>query len=218
MAYIYCITNKINGKQYIGKTEFTIEKRWKQHCQDYRRNRFQKRPLYDAMIKYGIQNFEIKELEHTLEGGKVLEEREIYWIQHLNTYGTSGYNATKGGDGKQLYNQKQLVDYYLEVRSIALVTQKFKCDRFTVAKALDTYNIDVESRKLHSKAKAVNQYTVTGELIHSFDSCYEAGHYIKNYISSSSDGSKIGRNIIRCANGERNTAYGFIWKFNHEEA
>lgn len=34
MSYIYKITNKINKKLYIGKTEFSIEKRFKEHCSD----------------------------------------------------------------------------------------------------------------------------------------------------------------------------------------
>lgn len=34
MAYIYCITNLINGKQYVGKTTYSITKRFKEHCQD----------------------------------------------------------------------------------------------------------------------------------------------------------------------------------------
>lgn len=34
MSYIYKITNKINKKLYIGKTEFSIEKRFKEHCAD----------------------------------------------------------------------------------------------------------------------------------------------------------------------------------------
>lgn len=31
MAFIYKITNLINNKLYIGKTERTIEVRWKEH-------------------------------------------------------------------------------------------------------------------------------------------------------------------------------------------
>jgi predicted GIY-YIG superfamily endonuclease len=34
MAYIYKIVNDINNKVYIGKTEFSIEKRFSEHCKD----------------------------------------------------------------------------------------------------------------------------------------------------------------------------------------
>ena len=34
MAYIYKIINNINQKIYIGKTSSTIEKRFKEHCND----------------------------------------------------------------------------------------------------------------------------------------------------------------------------------------
>lgn len=39
MAYIYQITNDINQKIYIGKTECSIEKRFKEHCWDAFRER-----------------------------------------------------------------------------------------------------------------------------------------------------------------------------------
>jgi hypothetical protein len=51
MPYIYKITNKINGKSYIGKTLKTVKERWSEHCQDYKKERSEKRPLYSAMSK-----------------------------------------------------------------------------------------------------------------------------------------------------------------------
>ena len=77
MAYIYQITNKINNKIYIGKTEFSIEKRFKEHCRDAFRERNEKRPLYAAIRKYGVENFEISLIEETEHP----EERETYWIE-----------------------------------------------------------------------------------------------------------------------------------------
>ena len=76
MAYIYVITNKINGKQYVGKTNGIIEKRFQEHISDSKRKRCEKRPLYNAMNKYGIENFEIKILEEC--SAEESSEKEIY--------------------------------------------------------------------------------------------------------------------------------------------
>ena len=54
----------INGKIYIGKTEFSIEKRFNEHCKDAFRDRNEKRPLYAAMRKYGIEHFGLYMSEH----------------------------------------------------------------------------------------------------------------------------------------------------------
>ena len=96
MAYIYKIVNDINNKVYIGKTEFSIEKRFKEHCRDSKKEH-QNRPLYNAMNKYGIEHFKIELIEECNNP----EEREIYWIQHFDSY-KNGYNATLGGDGKNI--------------------------------------------------------------------------------------------------------------------
>ena len=34
MAYIYLITNNVNDKKYVGKTEQSIQKRFLEHCAD----------------------------------------------------------------------------------------------------------------------------------------------------------------------------------------
>ena len=65
MAYIYKITNDINQKIYIGKTEFSIEKRFKEHCCDAFRKKNEKRLLYAAMRKYGIEHFYIELIEES---------------------------------------------------------------------------------------------------------------------------------------------------------
>jgi len=71
MSIIYKITNKINGKFYIGKTVTSLEKRMSSHKKD-RRNIT---PLTRAIDKYGWENFDVE----VLWKGKVdeLNEKEI---------------------------------------------------------------------------------------------------------------------------------------------
>lgn len=76
MAYIYKITNKINGKVYIGKTLNSIQKRWREHLIDSKKRRCEKRPLYSAINKYGEENFEIEQIEECSHD--ILNERECY--------------------------------------------------------------------------------------------------------------------------------------------
>lgn len=61
------------------------------------------------MNKYGIENFMIELLEEVSDES-ILSEREIYWIQELKTYGCTGYNATKGGDGKIVYDYHEIIE------------------------------------------------------------------------------------------------------------
>ena len=89
MAYIYKITNDINNKIYIGKTEFSIEKRFKEHCKDAYRDRNENRPLYSAMRKYGVEHFHIDLIEKTDNPN----EREIYWIEKYSSF-KNGYASS----------------------------------------------------------------------------------------------------------------------------
>ena len=65
MPYIYQIVNDINDKVYVGKTNFSLEKRFKEHCKDVFKRDFEKRPLYSAMKKYGVEHFHIQLPEET---------------------------------------------------------------------------------------------------------------------------------------------------------
>ena len=100
-GYIYKITNKLNGKSYIGKTN-DLEKRWRYHLYALERNG--QTPLYRAMRKYGVENFEFSVIE-TIECGSKEElnqrlcELEKHYIENYQTKSPNGYNLTDGGEG-----------------------------------------------------------------------------------------------------------------------
>ncbi len=94
---IYVITNLINNKQYVGLSK-DCHKRWADHYnKSYTSNRKDdlEKALYKAMKKYGRDNFSFQIIEECSEDK--LAEREIYWIEQLNSY-EKGYNETRGGD------------------------------------------------------------------------------------------------------------------------
>ena len=94
LGFIYCISNYINSKKYIGQTHYSIQKRWQEHKYDSSSNKCANRPLYNAIKKYGIDNFYIEQIEEVSD--EKLNEREIYWIEYYDSF-NNGYNATKGG-------------------------------------------------------------------------------------------------------------------------
>ena len=205
MGYIYCITNLINSKRYVGKTTSTIEERWKEHRQDYKKERCDKRPLYDAFSKYGIENFKIECLEE-IKDESILSDREIYWINELGTYGKGGYNATKGGDGKILYDHNEILELYNLGYSTKDISNKINCHITTIEKVLKANNI-----KSRRNSKKVQQYDLADNYIQTFDSIIEAGKWLlENGITS----NKSCKNKIReCCVNERKKAYNYIWRY-----
>lgn len=98
--HIYMITNKINGKFYIGKTVcVNAEQRWKRHVSSLKhavKSGNKLTYLQNAMKKYGSENFVFEVIE-SLDNNdkKMLSEREIWWIANKHPE----YNMTKGGEG-----------------------------------------------------------------------------------------------------------------------
>ena len=87
---VYCITNHLNGKQYVGITGRSLEQRFAEHCkaESY---------IGKAIRKHGVENFTIKEIDEA-NTRQDLFEKEMMWIDKLGTFGR-GYNLTLGGDG-----------------------------------------------------------------------------------------------------------------------
>ena len=214
MAYIYQIVNDINNKIYIGKTEFSIEKRFKEHCQDAFRERCEKRPLYTAMRKYGIEHFHIELIEET----DIPEEREKYWIEEKQSF-KLGYNATTGGDGKCLYDHQAILERLKECPYPKEVAQEFGCCVDIVINIAKYNNIVINNsaqEKFKAMSKIVYQYDKQGQLLNSFVSTVEAANWcITNQITNSKNNS-VRSHIGECANKKRKSAYGFYWSYEKQ--
>ena len=208
---IYCIKNDINDKVYIGKTLSSLKTRFQEHCKDSTRTRCDKRPLYNAMNKYGVEHFAIELIEKVPI--EQLNERERYWIDYYGSYG-GGYNATSGGDGKQLYDYRKFVIDYADGMLIKEIASKYNCDTQTVIDALRLYDIDTKQNNFDRQSNSVNQYDKKGNFIRSFKSYNEAARYLIEQGEATGKVSSITTNIGRVIKGDRKTASGYIWKAN----
>ena len=210
MAYIYQIQNDINNKIYVGKTEFSLEKRFKEHCHDaFSRNKEQ-RPLYAAMRKYGIEHFHISLLEETSNP----VEREIYWIEKLGSF-KYGYNATIGGDGKKYIDYDLVVATYNQLQQIDLTASRLGISPDSVHNILVQKNIPIKSGQQINReklSKMVNMYDKQHNYIQTFPSMIEAAHFLIDNGYSKCKLTTIRYHISEVCQGKRKSAAGFIWE------
>lgn len=93
---IYKITNTETEECYIGQS-VDIYKRWSDHCKcGLGIDTPAKNKLYEAMQKYGLENFTFELLEEC--DSCELNDREKYYIDMFNSV-DYGYNATVGNNG-----------------------------------------------------------------------------------------------------------------------
>lgn len=210
MAYVYKITNDINGKIYVGQTSRSLERRWNEHCRDMYRRNMEKRPLYAAMNKYGVKHFHMELIEEcSLED---VCEREKYWIEYYHSF-KNGYNATMGGDGTVYADYDLIVATYQELGFINKTAEKLNVDTHTVRNALNAKNIPYLGRTEAPRAatgKIVNQYDLNNNFIQSFPSVKAAAESIGKITSTSNGATSHISDVCR---GKRKTAYGYIWRF-----
>ena len=203
MSYIYKIYNDINNKIYIGKTNYLLEKRFQEHIRDSRKNQ-ENRPLYNAMNKYGIEHFKIEQIEECDE--QVVDDREKYWIEFLQTF-KYGYNATLGGEGKAYLDYELIYAIYLETNSVRETALIISCDEKSVSNILDIYGISKEDRIKNMALKKSNIVAMidkkTNKIIKVFNGTREAGRFL----------NKTHQHIQEVCQGKRKSAYGYLWKY-----
>lgn len=87
---IYTITNKMNGKMYVGSSKY-IRKRFVNHLKQLKKGIHYNEHLQKAVNKYGIKNF-LFELIEVIDEVSMFST-ECFWINMLQTFNPKyGYN------------------------------------------------------------------------------------------------------------------------------
>ena len=205
MSYIYKITNDVNGKIYIGKTDFSIEKRWKEHLSDFQRKKHENRPLYRAMYKYGSSHFHIQLIEEC--SVEEAPEREKYWIEQYTSF-KNGYNATAGGDGRSYVDVEVIYALWNKGYNLTQIHNITNYDTHTISTHLS--NLGVSSEEKYQRGYAARAKPVaridkdTNEIIDVFSSIEEVKRKLK---------IKDNTHISEVCKGKRKTAYGYKWMY-----
>ena len=167
---IYIITNKINNKKYVGQT-INPKKRWSAHKYEGIHYNYTNIALYNAMKKYGVENFEFKVIESNIDINEI-NDRETFWIKKINTYKPNGYNLTFGGEGLQGFKMskeskdklskiaKERYDKLSDKEKIAFINRLPK-DGYDLNRMNEGFKLWQETVSIEEKKAVYEKATVT---------------------------------------------------------
>lgn len=98
MWTVYRHVNKINNKIYVGITKNPVNKRWGKNGRGYKPAKNENVCFYQAIQKYGWDNFKHEILFEGLTY-ELASEKEKELIKLYNCKAPFGYNLTDGGEG-----------------------------------------------------------------------------------------------------------------------
>lgn len=211
MGFIYKVTNNINGKVYIGQSVFEIEKRFKEHLSDSKKPSKCRRPFYDAINKYGQENFSIELVEEV--SNNELNDREKYWIAFFRSYvgfnDCRGYNATLGGDSKLTNDYQIIVEDYLKTKSKTQTAKNLGCSIETVSRALESNHIATVSKCGGRAVVRIDEYGNKKE----YESVRQAAEEIAEIQQKNFQTIRKRINFVLLHHPEQK-AYDYFWKEN----
>ena len=95
--YIYILTNKVNGKQYVGQSINDPEGSRGRLRQHFRSADAGRSAIDSAIKKHGKENFEYEVLNYKGASIEALNAIEVWKIKQYDTLRPNGYNLTTGG-------------------------------------------------------------------------------------------------------------------------
>ena len=203
---IYKITNKINGKCYIGQTIKLPEARWREHQQHAFGSHIndQNKVLYKAIRKYGLENFSFEVVQDNIQTHEELDKAEIYWINYYNSF-LRGYNSTFGGQKYHLILPiPEVVETYKKLRSARKTAKVFGVDHSTIDDILNANNVE---RYPPGKPLKISK----GDFSQVFDSTKKCAQwFIDNNISKGKSLTGVAGNLRRASRQENGQYCGYL--------
>lgn len=205
MGYIYKITNLINNKLYIGQTQVSLEKRWKEHILDSKRYDYK---FSRALRKYGEENFKMEVIEEIPDN--MLNDREIYWISFYDSY-KHGYNSTLGGSGALKTDRDLIKKLWDDGYSVKEISEKVELSPGRISIILQGYknysHQESITRSQRDRMIGVCQYDLNGNFIQEFKSMADAAREVGCRTS----------NISKCCNTDNTSCCGYLWRLVDQE-
>lgn len=206
---IYCAISP-STKKYYGYT-LNLSGRKRRYIKALKKG--DKTRFYDALRKYGIENFSWNIIEYHYRENKqdihnILCEREIYWIEKDKTYLPEfGYNMTHGGDGRlgSIMSEETKVNLIKKLTGRTTERKGKSLKQEMVEKynenGLEKYNKWIE-KLATSHCKPILQFDKNNNFIREWSSILLASH-----------SGFIGTNICACLKGKRKTHKKYIWRY-----
>ena len=203
---IYKITNRINGKVYIGQTIKSLKVRWSQHCTPNSNCRF----LHNAIIKHGAINFTIEQIDVACSREE-LDQKEVYWIKYYDSMNQEkGYNLTSGGEHPIV--SEQSIQRRVKSRE----------GRFTGKNATmyGKHHSENTRKRMSEKYKGVGNPFYGKK--HSIEwkqkkykrvKCIETGEVFESIKSAGTRYDLDSSSISKCCRGKYKTIGGFHWRY-----
>ena len=194
---VYCHTNKINGKKYIGITNKKPEHRWNNGKGYSTQTVFAR-----AIEKYGWENFDHTILDDNISTLEEANKKERYYISLYHTWlgdeNCNGYNKTPGGDSRDTVSDELRIKYG-QARLGKKLTEEHK-DKLkkscTGIKHTESAKQKItENNKISVKCVELNQ---------TFDSAKDAIFQLALPKTC---------HISECLKGKRATAGGYHWEY-----
>lgn len=232
---VYLHENMVNGKKYVGITSLPVEKRWKGGSHYENNSHFR-----SAIEKYGWDKFSHKIVFSNLTREEAINA-EMSLIRDMDLMNPSkGYNKTSGGEHPRVSEETRIKLREIRLgdrngfygRNHTLESRKMMSERRKgltsgerhpmygrehtkeamekIRSSNTWYNESMRERN-ESLKKPVLMLLRDGTLVRKFSCVLEAVNYLNGLGNKSTK-----PDIQRVCYGKRQTAYGYVWKYEKE--